>query len=318
MNKIDKFLYGGFAVALVGFIAIMLVSVFSPTKRPAEETAENPAIAQEGIADNNRINATAQHQNFEPPPPDYEALARILKAEEEAKRKAKEKAWWESRHDWVERFPFEPTHHPEVTFDPTDEEQRKMVKNHGFLKMFHNSRLPYTEEFEQLYDIVKEVAGEEKADNPFALGWTFEHLKDYHQAKAQDPETIYRKNAQVAIPRQPPPKIKKGIAETLTPEQYMAYRAFPERERRAMTAELRDSRQKELRAQLRAYHALTQYQTVDITWGERVEKLRKLICSDLCRYVQPDQPWITDEQALAIRDRLLDEIPAEGFLEMPR
>lgn len=320
MNKIDKFLYGGFAVALVGFIAIMLVSVFSPTKQTAEETAENPAIAQEGIADNNRINATAQHQNFEPPPPDYEALARILKAEEEAERKAKEaeeKAWRESRKDWVERFPFAPTHHPEVTFDPTDEKMRKMARNHSFLRMFYNSRLRYTKEFEQLYDIVKEVAGEEKADSPIILGRTFNAILRYHQAKAQDPETIYRKNARVALPRQPP-KVQKTIVETLTPEQYMVYRALPERERRAMTAELRASRHKEMRAQLRAYHAPPQYQTVDITWGEEAESQKRCIIGALCKKIQPDQPWMTDEQALAIRERLLNEIPGEGFWEMPK
>lgn len=29
-----------------------------------------------------------------------------------------------------------------------------------------------------------------------------------------------------------------------------------------------------------------------------------------------DQPWISREQALAIRECLLNEIPAEGFIEM--
>ena len=218
MNKIDKLLYGGFAAGIVA----MLMSVFSPPKQTAEDIAENPAISQESIADDNRINAIDQHQNFEPPP-DYEALVRILKAEEEARRKAKEaeeakeNAWWESRHDWVERFPFEPTYHPEITFDPADEETRKMVKNHGFLKMFYNCRLPYTKEFEQLYDIVKEVAGEEKADNPIVLGNTFSTLKEYLQAKAQDPETIYRKNAKVALPPSTSPTNPKRDSGNIDP-----------------------------------------------------------------------------------------------------
>ncbi len=58
-----------------------------------------------------------------------------------------------------------------------------MVKNREFLKMFYNSRLLYTEEFEQLYDIVKEVSAEEKANNPIILGWTFNTLMKYHKAK---------------------------------------------------------------------------------------------------------------------------------------
>ena len=330
MNKIDKFLYGG-------FVAMMLMSVFSPLKQSSEELVETQKNEKTTMQTASTVEAPAQRENnyvasyldgdgnkvylTQEELDEMRAFTKEIKRTEaeqkakEAERIAKEKAWWESRHDWVERFPFAPTHHPEVTFDPTDEEQRKMVKNHGFLKMFHNSRLRYTEEFEQLYDIVKEVVGEEKADNPIILGNTFSTLKDYHQAKAQDPETIYRKNAQVALPRQPP-KVQKPIVETLTPEQYMVYRALPERERRAMTAELRASRHKEMRAQLRAYHAPPQYQTVDITWGEETESLKRCIIGALCKKIQPDQPWMTDEQALAIRERLLDEIPATGFIEM--
>ena len=337
MNKIDKFLYGGFAVVLVGFVAMMLVSVFSPLKQSSEEIVETQQSEQATMQTASTVKAPAQRKNnyvasyldgagnkvylTQEELDEMRAFTKEIKRTEaekkakEAERIAKEKAWWESRQDWIDRFPFEPTYHPEITFDPTDEKMRDKVRNHSFLRMFHNSRLRYTEEFEQLYDIVKEVVGEEKADNPIILGNTFSTLKEYHQAKAQDPETIYRKNAKVALPRQPP-KVQKPIVETLTPEQYMAYRALPERERRAMTAELRASRQKEMRAQLRAYHAAPKYQTVDITWGEEAESLKRCIIGALCKKIQPDQPWMTDEQALAIRERLLDEIPAAGFIEM--
>ena len=191
MNKIDKLLLRRIHCRCTRRPHGHAWSVFSPLKQ-TKETAENPAITQERIADDNRINATDQHQNFEPPLPDYEALARILKAEEEARRKAKEaeeskeEAWGESRKEWVERFPFEPIYYPEITFDPTvydpnrkqpaDDriegywETRKMVKNHGFLKMFHKSRLPYTKEFEQLYDIVKEAAGKKRTIQSYLDG----------------------------------------------------------------------------------------------------------------------------------------------------
>lgn len=77
------------------------------------------------------------------------------KERQECERIAKEKAeeeWWESRKDWIERFPFEPTHHPEITFDPyeTDRRMRDMVQNHGFLRYFYENKLRYTEEFEQM------------------------------------------------------------------------------------------------------------------------------------------------------------------------
>ena len=115
--------------------------------------------------------------------------------------------------------------------------------------MFHNSRLHYTEEFEQLYGIVKEVAGEDKADNPIVLGWTFNTLLKHHKAKAQDPETIYQKNAQVYRPT-PYPRTPPNLLEGLTPEQLAAYQVLPEREKRTMTAELRASQSAKYREQL--------------------------------------------------------------------
>ena len=88
---------------------------------------------------------------------------------EEAEQKAKEQAekeWWESRQEWIDRFPFQPTHHPEITFDPEAydpnnrppleergkdyEQMRDLVQDHGFLRNFYESKLPYTEEFEQM------------------------------------------------------------------------------------------------------------------------------------------------------------------------
>ena len=102
--------------------------------------------------------------------------------------------WWESRKDWIERFPFQPTHHPEITFDPdeTDRKMRDMVENHEFLRYFYENGLRYTKEFEQLYDIVQEEV-EEKADNPIVLARTFRLLQRYHQAKAQHPEVTIEK-----------------------------------------------------------------------------------------------------------------------------
>ena len=47
MNKADKFLYGGFVVVAFGGIVAMLVSVFSPPKQTAEETAKTPKATVE-------------------------------------------------------------------------------------------------------------------------------------------------------------------------------------------------------------------------------------------------------------------------------
>ena len=345
MNKIDKLLYGGFAVVLIGGITAMLVSIFSSPKQ-AEEIAEQPSLevelppeeptqpANEYVAyylddEGNKVFLTAEDIA------QSEAYDKEFKREE-AERIAKEKAdkeWWESRQDWVDRFPFEPTPHPEITFDssvydPTrrqaeeemDDDYWKMfglARNHSFLQRFYESRLPYTEEFEQLYDIVKEEIGEEKADNTVNLGWTFNTLRKYHQAKTQDPDDVYRRNAKVTqVPQNPPPSMPDMLAG-LTPEQLNAYIALPEREKRKMTAELRASRIKEWEEKVQAYENSFQPQTRDITWGEEVESLKECILGALTGNDEnPDQLWIPIEQALAIRERLINEIPAEGFINM--
>ena len=52
--------------------------------------------------------------------------------------------------------------------------------------------MPYTKEFDQMHDIIKEELGE--VNNARVLGVTFETLKDYHLAVQKDPEGIYREN----------------------------------------------------------------------------------------------------------------------------
>lgn len=53
---------------------------------------------------------------------------------------------------------------------------KRRVENHGFLRNFCSSYLPYTEEFEQMYNIIKEEF--EETDNTIAIGWTFNTLKN--------------------------------------------------------------------------------------------------------------------------------------------
>ena len=135
-----------------------------------------------------------------------------------------------------------------------------MVRNHRFPQKFYESRLPYTEEFEQMHDIITEEVGE--FDNIFDIGWAFNSLKKYHQAMAQAPDAIYRKNVQVYRPQQPP-KNSPSVLDGLTPEQLEAYRALPQRERRTMPADIRASQDKEMRERIRAYNNSLQYETVN-------------------------------------------------------
>ena len=87
-----------------------------------------------------------------------------------------------------------------------------------------------------------------------------------------------------------------------------------------MTAELRYKQRKEFTTEkLQAYHNAPKYKVCDITWGEETESLKRCIIGTLRNGKQPSQRGqrrIHEEQALAIRERLLVEIPAEKFLKM--
>lgn len=59
-------------------------------------------------------------------------------------------------------------------------EMRRQALNHRFLRKFYESWVPYTKEFEQMHDIIKEELNE--VNNARVLGVTFGTLKDYHLA----------------------------------------------------------------------------------------------------------------------------------------
>ena len=248
-----------------------------------------------------------------------EAWAKYIQAEKDAEQSALEeqdkarKEWWESRKEWVERFPFEPTHHPEITYDPNaydDDQMSRLVKNHGFLRNFYGSYLPYTEEFEQMCNIIKEEFGE--TDNTIALGWTFNTLKEYHQARQRDPKEVYMENARVENEPSLPPEPVIISAKDLGEE----YKNLPVEDQNILVMELTKDYMKE---HMEAYQAfgMPSYEVRDITWGEETENLKECIFGALMSNdANPDQPWMPKDQARAIQERLLNEIPAEGFLEM--
>ena len=130
----------------------------------------------------------------------HEDLIRQKEAEE--KRKSEEAVYWKSRKAWMDRFPFDPIYHPDITFDPkvynpvgpggpsdyTTEGQKmaRMISNHGFLSAFYENSNRYSPEFEKIHDILLE---EGITPDPMLCGWTFTHLVDYHKASTHDLET---------------------------------------------------------------------------------------------------------------------------------
>ena len=345
MSKIDKFLYGGFAIVAIGGLITMLVSVFSPPKQIAEETAETstppqieqptpePVVAIEPTQPVNEYGVRYFDDNGNEIIPTQEiidafkALDEELDPQEEEQKALDEaeKEWWESRKDWVERFPFEPIPHPEITFDPTVYDSRKVfrgewpeekkdkaywdmmrrVEHHSLLKSFYDSWVRYTEEFEQLHDIVQEELGE--VGSTAVLAQTFETLKDYHQAAQKDPDAIFRENVRVELP--------VPEANELLEQEFVLGEDFfslPEEGQQVYLAALLEPRRKAIRDQIDP-----PTERRDVTWAEETEMLKECLLGPL-EDLQIGGEGITEEQALAIRERLINEIPAAGFLELPK
>ena len=78
---------------------------------------------------------------------------------------------------------------PEEKKDKAYWDMMRRVEHHSLLKGFYNSWVPYTEEFEQLHDIVQKELG--KVTGTAVLAQTFKMLKDYHQAAQRYPDAVY-------------------------------------------------------------------------------------------------------------------------------
>ena len=105
-----------------------------------------------------------------------------------------------------------------------------------------------------------------------------------------------------------------SILAGLTPQQLTAYLALPGSERRAMTEELRYNLGREFGEKIHAYHTRSKYQIKDVTW-EEAESLKRCIIGALWNGKQPGQPWIPEDQAKVIRERLLNECPRKVSLK---
>ena len=334
MNKTDKLLYGGFAVGIVAGIVAMLVSVFSPPKQ-TEETVEIPKATLEKQSAKQIEDVPNQMERWRQGVENArlqreaeEETAMVIQAERDTKEQA-EKEWRESRKEWIERFPFEPTPHPEIThdpdvYDPVSEEEwpeekaelyskmASIVDNHTFLKGFYNSKLPYTEEFEQMYDIVKEELGEEL--HPIPLAKAFETIKDYHKAAQREPDSVFRKNVRV---RRPMPKQEPVIiaVKNLPPEGQATLQSMSKQEQFKFMMETAEEIRRENNP-----HFDKPVEVRDVTWADRADKLKELILGAITAPPvrrEDDSRLMSMEKATEIRDRLLNEIPAAGFLDMP-
>ncbi len=118
-------------------------------------------------------------------------LARSISKAELAKKEEAEK---HRLAVWKTNFPYKPTYLTDFKFDPErydpnnpatfskDPEMQRAVKDHGFMTSFFNNPQIYSVEFEQLYNLLREI---DRAENPKITALIFTQLLDYHKIMAK-------------------------------------------------------------------------------------------------------------------------------------
>lgn len=196
----------------MGMVLIVGLIVFQDRRQTAEktETPTNPAQAEEKT--NDPSNAERMRERWQAgvkadrQSKEAQAVIEKLIAESKAKKKAEEAAYWKSRREWIENFPFQKTYHPTLTFDPEtlnydrllkdevtdfprrDErywEMKKLRNRHAQMQDFYKNPLRYPPEFDQIHHILTEKGLELNA-----IVWSevYRTLRGYHYAAARDLE----------------------------------------------------------------------------------------------------------------------------------
>jgi hypothetical protein len=184
--------------------------------------------------------------------------------------------------NWKANFPYEPTYHQTLKYDPSrydpnnpatftgDPEMETAVKNHGYMVAFYNNPQIYTAEFEQLYHMLKEI---DRAENPMITGDIFSNLRCYHQCKRKDQNALYSKKTYVPSTNESDPPGK--MVPVLVPIDGKT------------------------------------------TWGDQAKSYHDAIVGLLVRSKYwPNKELLDADVARAFRDRLINEIPSENFVKM--
>lgn len=142
----------------------------------------------------------------------------------------------------------------------------RRVEHHVFLRNFYESWVPYTEEFEQMHDIIKEELGEVASTAVFAK--TFRMFTEYHKALQKDPNAIYRENVQVRLPA---PEPIKPLVELVPDFHNLALEKQNE-----TRAEITDAYIEEMRVR-----NTPKYEVRDVMWSEDSEMIKRCIIGAL-------------------------------------
>ncbi|MCS1412490.1 MAG: hypothetical protein M2R46_00196 [Verrucomicrobia subdivision 3 bacterium] len=303
--KTNLYVYAGLAGGALVILWLVFGWPSAKTRPVTEETASlsSPAVAEAETSEpadsayrrlqKQRTQGSAFPEYFvngRPATPEEVAQikAQDKRVAEERRRQTEEAAYWETRQEWIENFPFEPTPHPEITYDPEVLEEKRLeldeegwpiveldeegwpiiepiedrrreqmltlLERNRFLCYFYNeSPQRYSPGFEQMHGILAESSLEE---DPVIWGRVFTHLVQYHRAAMHDPN-----------------------------------KPFPVKQ-------------------------------VGRTWGEEKEDTWNSMIGWLTWRRGLDgsgkhETLLSEEEAIAVRERLINELPAELFIDQP-
>ena len=177
-------------------LAAVTLSLWLETRRADEPPSEETAAKED----------ETEPSTIAPPPnqePQWESFydqmrrnveeARQAREREEARQQAEAEAAEaerQRRKKWEKNFPYQPTYHLTLTYDPSHPEMDMAALKHGYMTAFFNNPQRFTAEFEQLYHMLKEI---DRADNPKNVGTIFANLRDYHKSMRSNPKALWTK-----------------------------------------------------------------------------------------------------------------------------
>ena len=143
---------------ILGFGAVAVAVIFWLSPRPEEKKEEETA------------SEPAEESLVEEAPKPVEEPVRVTPTPEEFEEAAR-------RGRWEANFPYKPTYHPTLKFDPRiydpanpatwnnpgGKRMHPVIDEHIFMRSFFENELRFTETFEQLYHLLEEY---DRHDNP--------------------------------------------------------------------------------------------------------------------------------------------------------
>ena len=251
------------------------------------------------------------------------------KEQDEAEAKAAYAQLYAERKEWIDNFPFRPGYHPTILYDPENNVAHSTEKFHAYQKELQRNADEAMERYDAEVDKLwarTDLTREEKEKSDDELFRTVE-LADqkYHEG---DPEIMAERRI---IMRH---KKLAGFYEQhyrYSPEFEQAYRIFEEEGAGDNPVQIADTmvalesyfvnRRQANQHGLDELHPASEIWDDKIqdwkqpTWREKMENSYECIAGnmDYRPYLLPGEKPLTEEQINRIRDRLVAEIPPDGF-----